>query len=71
MDNGLEDLWRQENPDSSEFTHYDRSLTQDPGKKIANNTKIDHIGIFFTHDCTAIFFAKSITELCTDDNKSN
>ena len=23
--NGLEDLWRRENPDSSELTHYDRS----------------------------------------------
>ena len=25
LDNGLEDLWRRENPDSSEFTRYDRS----------------------------------------------
>ena len=25
VDNGLEDLWRRENPDSSEFTCYDRS----------------------------------------------
>ena len=28
LDNRLDDLWRRENPDSSEFTHYDRS----PGK---------------------------------------
>ena len=25
VDNGLVDLWRRENPNSSEFTHYDRS----------------------------------------------
>ena len=25
VDNGLEDLWRKENPDSSELTHYNRS----------------------------------------------
>ena len=31
VDNGLEDLWRRENPDSSEFTYYDRSFTKDPG----------------------------------------
>ena len=30
-DNGLEDLWRRENPDSPEFTCYDRSFTKDPG----------------------------------------
>ena len=31
LDNGLEDLWRRENPDSSEFTHNDRSFGKDPG----------------------------------------
>ena len=31
VDNGLEDPWRMENPDSSEFTCYDRSLTKVPG----------------------------------------
>ena len=31
VDNGLEDLWRRENPDSPEFTCYDRSFTKDPG----------------------------------------
>ena len=25
VNNGIEDLWRKENPDSSEFTHCDRS----------------------------------------------
>ena len=30
-DNGLEDLWRRENPDSPEFTCYDRSFTKDLG----------------------------------------
>ena len=32
VDNGLEDLWRRENPDFSEFTCYDRSFAKDPGQ---------------------------------------
>ena len=31
VDNGIEDLWRRENPDSPEFTCYNRSFTKDPG----------------------------------------
>ena len=31
VDNGLEDLWRRENPDSPEFTCYDRSFAKDRG----------------------------------------
>ena len=31
VDNGLEDLWRTENPDSPEFTHYDRFFGNDKG----------------------------------------
>ena len=31
VDNGLEDLWRRENPDSPQFTCYNRSFTKDPG----------------------------------------
>ena len=31
VDNGLRDLWRRENPDSSEFTCYNRSFTKGPG----------------------------------------
>ena len=30
MDNGLEDLWNRENPDSLEFTCYNRSFAKDP-----------------------------------------
>ena len=30
VDNGLEDLWRRENPDSPEFTCYNRSFGKDP-----------------------------------------
>ena len=30
VDNGLEDLWRRENPDSPEFTCCDRSFANDP-----------------------------------------
>ena len=32
VDNGLEDLCRRENQDSSEFTYYDRSFTKDLGQ---------------------------------------
>ena len=31
VDDGLENLWRRENPDSPEFICYDRSFTEDPG----------------------------------------
>ena len=55
LDNGLEDLWRRENPDFSEFTHYDRSSDSRSriGRaytdiKISNNTKINHIMVSFT-----------------------
>ena len=54
VDHGLEDLWRRENPDSSEFTRYDRSsgirsridrIYTDI--KTASNTKINHNGILY------------------------
>ena len=32
MDNEFEDLWRRENPDSPEFTCYNRSFGKDPGE---------------------------------------
>ena len=31
VDNRLEDIWRRENPDSPEFTHYNRFFGKDPG----------------------------------------
>ena len=31
VDNGLENLWRRENPDSSKFTCYDSSFAKDLG----------------------------------------
>ena len=31
VDDGLEDLWRREDPDSLEFTCYNRSFGKDPG----------------------------------------
>ena len=62
---GLEDLWRRENPDSSEFTHYDRSPDTSSGKdrfftyiKIANNTKINQIMVSFTDHYNAISFER-------------
>ena len=62
MDNGLEDLWRRENPDSSEFTSYDRSSGTRSSIdmiytdiKIASNTKINHIVVSSTDHYNAIF----------------
>ena len=61
VDNGLEDLWRSENPDSPEFTCYDSSFCQGSriGRiytdiKIANNTKINHIMVSFINYYHAI-----------------
>ena len=62
MDNELKDLWRRENPDSSEFTRYNRSSgtrsTIDrvyTDIKMASNTKINHIMVSFTDHYNAIF----------------
>ena len=64
VDNGLENLRRRENPDSSEFTRYNRSSgtksTRDrvyTDIKMASNTKINHIMVSFT-DHYAIFIDK-------------
>ena len=61
VDNGLEDLWRRENTDSSEFIYYyrfsdtrsriDRVYTD---IKIASNTEINHIMASFTDHYNAI-----------------
>ena len=50
--NELEDLWRRENPDSPEFTRYNRSFDRVIDRvytdiKIANNTRINHIMVSF------------------------
>ena len=62
VDNGLEDLWRRKNLDSSEFTCYDRSSGTRSridwvytDIKIASNTKINHIMVSFTDQYNAIF----------------
>ena len=62
VDNELEDLWRRENSDSSEFTHCDRSSGTRSRMdrvytdiKIASNTKINHIMVSFTDHYNAIF----------------
>ena len=61
MDNGLKDLLKRENPDSSEFTHYHKSSGTRPmiervytDTKIANNTKINYIMVSFTDHYNAI-----------------
>ena len=61
VDNWLEDLWRRENPDSSEFTHYDRSFGTRSRVyrvytdiKTTNNTKINHRMVSFTNPCNTI-----------------
>ena len=62
VDNGLEDLWRRENPDLSEFTCYSRPsstrITIDrvhTDVKMASNSKISHIMVSFTNHYNAIF----------------
>ena len=65
VDNGLEDLWRRENPDFSEFTHCNRSSgtksTIDrvyTDIKMTSNTKINHIMVSFTDNYNAIFIGR-------------
>ena len=65
VDNGLEDLWRRENPYSSGFTQYDRSSGTRSRMdrvctdiKMASNTKINHIMVSFTDHYNAIFIDK-------------
>ena len=62
VDNGLKDLWRRENPDSSEFTRYDRSFGTRSridrvytDIKIASSAKINHIMVSFIDHYNAIF----------------
>ena len=62
VDNGINDLWRRQNPDSSEFTHFDRSSGTNSwiGRcytdiKIASNTKNNHIMIYLNDHFNAIF----------------
>ena len=65
VDNGLDDLWRRENPDSSEFTCDDRSSGTRSrihnvytDIKIASNTKINHIMVFLTDHYNVIFIGR-------------
>ena len=62
VDNGLEDSWRRENPNSYEFTCYNRSSgtrsTIDrvyTNIKMASNFKINHIMLSLTDHYNAIF----------------
>ena len=62
VDNGLEDLWRREYPDSTEFTCCNRSsgTTSRIDRvytdiKTASNTKINHIMVFFTKNYHDVF----------------
>ena len=61
LDNGLEDLWRRDSPDSSEFIHYDRSSAIRSridrvytDMKIVSNAQINHIIVSFTDHYNAI-----------------
>ena len=69
MDNELEDLWRKNNLDSSEFTHYNRSSgirsTIDriyADIKIAINTKINHIMVSFPDLYNANFIDRFLSK---------
>ena len=75
MDNGLDDLCRRENQDSTGLTHYDRSSdtrsTIDrvyTDIKTASNTKINHIMVSFTDHYNAILIDRfpSITKIGKD-----
>ena len=62
MEYGLEALWRRENPDSTEFTRYNRSsgttsriYRVSTDIKTASNTKINHIMVSSTENYNAIF----------------
>ena len=62
VDNRLEGLWRRENPDSPEFTHYNRSSSTRStidrvytDIKMASNAKVNHIIVSFTDHYNAIF----------------
>ena len=63
MGNRFEDLWRKENPYSSDFPPFDRSsgtrsrIDRVYTDKIANNTKINHIIVSFT-DHKMLFLLK-------------
>ena len=61
MENELEDLWKRENPDISEFTRFDRSSGTRSridrvytDIKIANNTEINHKMISFSDHYNAL-----------------
>ena len=61
LNNGLENLWRRENRDSSQSTPYDRFSGKRSSIekmyadiKIANNTKINHIMVSFTDPYNSI-----------------
>ena len=70
VDNGLDDLWRRDKPDSSDFTRYDRSSdTRSRIERVctdiktASNIKINHIMVSFTDYynaiLTEIFYSKT------------
>ena len=70
LDNGLKDLGRRENPDSSEFTRYNRSSgTRSATErvytdiKMANITKVNYIMICFIDQCNAIFIDRLPSKL--------
>ena len=65
VDNGLQDLWRRKNPDSSEFTHYDRSSgTRSRTDRVynhvkdADSNKINHIIVSFADNYNGISLGK-------------
>ena len=64
------ELWRRQNPDSSEFTCYDRSsgtrsriFRVDTDIKIASNTKINQIMVSFTDHYNATFIDRFLSKI--------
>ena len=75
MYNVLEDIWGRENPDSSEFTHYNRSSGTRSridrvytDIKTANSTKINHMMVSFTdhYNATSLGRLPSKTKIGKD-----
>ena len=76
VDNGLEDLWRRDNPDFSEFICYNRSSGTRSridrvytDVKIASNTKINHIIVSFTDHYNAIFIDRLPSQIKIEKEK--
>ena len=75
LENRLEDLWRRENPDTSESTRYNRSSGTRSridraytDIKIANNTRIDHKMVSFSDHYNALIIDRRSSKTKTGND---